>query len=132
MFDFKMIMATLLIAEGLTLLGRFAFRRKSKEYYVDKMHNNWKKTSFHWHHFIFGLAIIPISLIFSGMLEQCMFNLGIGLFLSDMAHHFIFLLALTGNAEFHLFYKNKELHEEEKYESLSRRNKVMRKLTKFI
>ncbi len=131
MIEWKLIIGTLLIIEAVTLFFRFAMNKESKNYHVKRMHKKWKKRKFHWHHFIIGLAIIPVSLLFSGTPESWMFNLGIGIFLSDLVHHFVFLLLITGSPEFYLVYKNKAFNEE-KIGVLTRRRKLLKKIVRVV
>ena len=130
MLSLKIILATLLIVEGVTLFLRFGLDKESKNFHINRMSRKWKKTRIHWHHFLLGLLIIPASLIFTGLLEEGLFNLGLGIFLSDFIHHFLILTLITGKSEFYLLYKNKDLYEEKN--CLTKRRKMIRKFTKLV
>jgi len=73
---------------------------------------------------------VPVSLAFSGMFERFLFNLGLGIVLSDLVHHFIVLNILVGESEFHLIYKNKDFCPEDGI--LTRRSKILNKFTKEV
>ncbi len=131
MIEWKLILGVLFIAEAITLFLRFAMNKESKDYHVGKMNKKWKKRKFHWHHFLLGLAIIPLAFFFSNFTEQFLINLGIGIFLSDLVHHFVVLMFITGSPEFCLVYKNKDLNER-KIEILTRRRKIIKKFIKEV
>ncbi len=131
MIEWKLILGVLFIAEAVTLFLRFAMNKESKDYHVSKMNKKWKKRKIHWHHFLLGLAIIPLAFFFSNFTEQFLVNLGIGIFLSDFVHHFVVLMFITGSPEFCMVYKNKAFHEE-KIEILTGRKRLLKKVVKVV
>ena len=130
MISIKIILISLMIIEVITLIFRFGFNKRSRDIYSNSLKRKWGNYKFHWHHLFLGIVIIPISLIFSGMFEKFLFNLGLGVALSDLVHHFIVLNILVGESEFHLLYKNKDFNREEGI--LSKRRKILNKITKEI
>ena len=54
-----------------------------------------------------------------------------GIFLSDLVHHFIVLALVTGSPEFCLVYKNKAFNES-KPENLTKRRKLLNKIVKEV
>jgi len=58
------------------------------------------------HHGYIGVALILVAWTLSRNtgLRNAMLVLGIGLFVSDMVHHFLVLWPVTGSPEFHLLY----------------------------
>ena len=119
-----------MVIEFVTLIFRFGFNRKSKEFYSNRLNRNWGNYKFHWHHLFLGLVIVPLSLVFSGMFKTIMFNLGLGVVFSDLVHHFIILNILVGESEFHLIYKNKDFCKEKGI--LTNIEKIIKKITKEI
>ena len=130
MISLKIILISLMIIEVITLVFRFGFNRRSRDFYSNSLNRRWGKYKFHWHHLFLGLVIVPLSLMFSGMFEKFMFNLGLGIVFSDLVHHFIILNIFVGESEFHLFYKNKDFCKEEGI--LTNGEKIIRKITKEI
>ncbi|MBU3912904.1 MAG: hypothetical protein KKB21_04900 [Nanoarchaeota archaeon] len=130
MISIKIILISLMIVEITTLIMRFGFHRQSRDYYSNSLNKKWGRYKFHWHHLFLGLLIVPVSLAFSGMFERFLFNLGLGIVLSDLVHHFIVLNILVGESEFHLIYKNKDFCPEDGI--LTRRSKILNKFTKEV
>ncbi len=112
MINLTVILITALAIELVTIIVRFVFKISSKEIYIKIMKRFKLKKFYHFHHLIWGVII---ALIFYP--NEFLFSLGIGIFLSDIVHHFIVLWIIVGNPEFHLVYKNiKEFREEEAME----------------
>lgn len=120
MLEWKLIIGVLLIVEAVTIFLRFTFNKESKSFHISRMQKRHSKRAIHWHHFLIGLGIIPLAFLFSGVTEVGLFNIGIGVFLSDIIHHFVVLAVFMGNPEFYLVYKNKELCEKQTRKSLKK------------
>ena len=59
------------------------------------------------HHSYIGIACIAAAFWLEQRFPKCSFHLlaiGIGLFISDMIHHFVVLWIITGNPQFDLLY----------------------------
>lgn len=59
------------------------------------------------HHSYIGIASIAVAFWLEQRFPRSSFHLlaiGIGLFISDMIHHFVVLWMITGNPQFDLFY----------------------------
>jgi hypothetical protein len=68
-------------------------------------HYKWKRV-FHIHHLFFGLLVVCVAIYQKSSIGV---DLGIGIVLSDLIHHFITLWIIIGDPEFHLVYKNANL-----------------------
>lgn len=130
MIEWKLAIGVLLIIEAVTIFCRFAMKKESKDFHANRINKKWKKRGIHWHHFLIGLAIIPLAFLFRGSVELGLFNIGLGIFLSDMVHHFIVLAVFTGSPEFCLIYRNKNFIDRD--EAVSGRRKILKKITKRI
>ncbi len=106
MINFWLIIATAVIVEIITIVGRFKFSISTKNFWVSVMKHFNKKHWVHFHHVFLGLTIAVVSILFKNNLTL---NLGIGIALSDIIHHLIVLWPLIGSPEFHILYKNKSL-----------------------
>ena len=106
----QIILITALVIEAVTIFGRFFFKISSKDILMRIMHHyKWKRV-IHVHHLFFGLVVIGLA-IYQGSLVGI--DLGIGIVLSDLIHHFIVLWVIIGDPEFRLVYKNANLLEKE-------------------
>ena len=97
-FDWSLILITVIIIEGLTALSRFGFKLSINQI-INKIRKTTKrKFLIRIHHLLSGLALAIIAYFFDWNLA---FNLGIGIALSDAIHH-VLLKIITGDSEFHL------------------------------
>lgn len=103
MINPTIIFVTALLIEVITLFGRFIIKISSKEVLIKIMKFLNIKIVINPHHGIIGLLIAIVSFFYDC---PVLFNLGLGLFISDIFHHFIVLWAIVGNPEFHVVYKN--------------------------
>ena len=131
MLSFKILILSFLIIEAITIYFRFCLNMKSKDRYKQKVKKSGSGRVFHWHHFIIGIAIVLFSLFFEGQFEKSLFNLGTGVFVSDLVHHFVVLYFFTGKTEFYLQYKDKSEYRRYLY-SDKKRDKLVRKVTCFV
>ena len=114
MIDLKIILAVAVIIEIITITARFVLNLRAKKFYEPFMKRFNLKKMYHIHHLFVGLLI---GLVFYEY--PTLFNLGLGVALSDIAHHFIVLWALVGNPEFKLVYKSvKDFQEHKKKEKI--------------
>jgi len=100
--------------ELLTVFVRFKFKLRTKDVLVKIMHHyNWKKVV-HFHHGFVGIIIILVAM---GLGYGFGINIGWGVLISDVIHHFLVLWPIMGSPEFHVLYKNVgEMNKEEKLE----------------
>jgi len=96
-FDILVIVLTVLIIEGITLIGRYVLKVKSREIIKGEMRELHWKYMIHIHHIFIGFALIIVSYF----LELWFwFNVGIGVVFSDVLHHFVILQLLENKSEF--------------------------------
>jgi hypothetical protein len=120
MINIKIIIITALAIELLTIVVRFGFKISSKEVYIKIMKKFKFKKFYHIHHLIWGILLAVI--FYSNPL---LLNIGIGVILSDLIHHFVVLWTVVGSPEFHIVYKNVNcFNREEKMEK--------RKMQRFV
>lgn len=100
--SWEIILWTTFILEFITILGRFVLKLKSRDFFEGYMNKKSLKKIPHFHHLFIGLIILLIALILDNSLY---INLGAGVILSDLVHHFVILWFFIGNPEFHLVYK---------------------------
>jgi hypothetical protein len=62
---------------------------------------------FRIHHGYIGVVLLLLALPASGWLRNLLVIIGIGLVLSDLAHHFLVLWPITGSPEFDIRYPTK-------------------------
>jgi len=89
--NWALVFFVLVFIEAITLIMRFVLKKRSKDVYNRlKKDLGWK-----WiirpHHGIIGLILMGIGY----------FDIGLGVFLSDVVHHFI-LFMVNGDPEFYL------------------------------
>jgi hypothetical protein len=108
------VLVTTLVIEAITIFGRFFFKISSKDILTRIMHHyGWKKV-IHVHHLFFGLLVLALAVSLDNSLGV---DLGVGIVLSDIVHHFVTLWLIVGDPEFHLVYKNANMFaKEEKME----------------
>ena len=63
---------------------------------------------YHFHHLFLGLLI---AIVFYA--NPLLFNLGLGISLADVVHHFVVLLFILKTPEFHIVYKNVKAYKTE-------------------
>jgi len=115
MIDLKIILISAIIIESITIFGRFFLNISSKKVYIRVMKKFKLKRFYHFHHLFTGIII---AVVFYFYYHHFFFNLGLGIFLSDLIHHFAVLWIVLKHPEFHVVYKNvKDFEKEEKFES---------------
>ena len=114
MINLKLIILIALMFEIITITFRFGLKISSKKIYVKLMNKYHIKKFIHIHHLFLGILIMSIFIIYP---NNHLMNLGIGIALSDVIHHFLVLFIILRNPEFHIIYKNiKEYKKEEENE----------------
>jgi hypothetical protein len=111
MINISTILIVAFLIEIITLFGRFFFKLSSKKIYIKLMQKFGLKSFVHFHHSFFGLILSFFSFYYG---LTFLFNLGLGMILSDLFHHFVILWSIVGNPEFHIFYKNPKYFQKEK------------------
>ncbi len=115
MIDLKIILISAIIIEAVTIFGRFFLKISSKKVYIRVMKRFNLKKFYHFHHLFTGIII---TIVFYFYYHQLFFNLGLGIFLSDLIHHFAVLWIVLKHPEFHVVYKSLgDFEKEEKLES---------------
>jgi hypothetical protein len=105
MIALSTVLITAIVIEFLTLVLRFKFKRKAKDTHNKVMKQLGLKQMFHFHHLFLGILI---AIVFYAFGVKFLFNMGLGVMASDIIHHFIVLLIITGDHEFNLFYKSSD------------------------
>ncbi len=103
MLDYILILLIALIIETITIIGRFGLKIKSKEIYKKILKKYEIKKLIHVHHLFLGIIAALLGYFIS---NSFVLNIGLGVALSDVIHHFLVLSLFTGTPEFHVFYKN--------------------------
>jgi len=111
--------------EVLTVFVRFAFKIKTKDVLIRIMkHFGWKKV-IHFHHGFVGIIIFIVAYVYG---FNFWMDVGLGVLISDVIHHFLVLWPIMGSPEFHVIYKNiGEMEGEEKLEK-KKIGKVVKKI----
>jgi len=122
MFSLFIILMTLVLVEFATVITRFTFKISSKETYIKIMKKFKLKRFYHFHHLFLGIIMAIIFYIYQ---QPLLFNIGVGVFASDVVHHLVVLWAVVGNPEFHIVYKNIKSFEKEEL-------KEQKKLKRFF
>lgn len=87
--------------EGFTILLRFGWGRESKK---DTRFIARFTAGYRIHHGYIGAVMILFTPLWDGVWQMWWLAVGIGLFLSDMIHHFAVLWPITGSPEFDFRY----------------------------
>ncbi len=97
---------TTAILELITVILRFGFALESQRDTASTI--GVLTMGLRIHHGYIGVVLVLAALALRKKLapglRHWMIVSGVGLFLSDMVHHFIVLKTVTGSAEFHFFY----------------------------
>lgn len=120
MFSLDIILISAIIIEFFTVFSRFFLKLSSKKIYIGLMKKFDLKRFYHFHHLFLGLLI---ALAFYS--NPLLFNIGIGVSLSDVLHHFVVLLVILKTPEFHIVYKNAKVYKIEEV-------KDSKKIKKFV
>lgn len=102
MINLIIILIVSITIEGVTLFCRYTLKQKASETIHKRL---WKKFGFkkvfYMHHLFTGLII---AVIFYYLKSPFLFNIGIGIALSDLIHHTI-LKIIEGSFEFKIIEK---------------------------
>ncbi len=130
MLNLKLIIIATLAIELMTVFGRFVLKIQSKAILIKIMKACKLKYMPHIHHFVFGIILVAVSFVFSGLKSYYLLNLGLAVFFSDFVHHFLVLNFTMGHPEFHLIYKNRKFYRLE-HEMKVKAKKILKHLVHF-
>jgi len=102
MLDWTSLIVFACFIEILTIIIRYGLNLSAKIHYEKFLRRfGWKKVV-HIHHMYFGviLAVYSYMNVLPGW-----FNLGLGLIVSDLFHHFFVLKLVEGDSEFKLVHR---------------------------
>ncbi len=102
MLELRIILLIVIIIESVTLLLRFFLKLKSPMIFRKVMEKSGFPYIIRIHHFFTGLIIALIAYFIQ---DSLIFNIGIGIALSDVLHHIILKIA-TGRSEFGVHFKD--------------------------
>ena len=86
-----------MIIEGITLFGRYVLKIKSRNILKEEMRELHWRHIVHIHHMFIGFIIV---ILFYYLENWLLVNIGIGIVLSDVLHHFVILRLLENRSEF--------------------------------
>lgn len=108
------IMLTILF-EVVTIIARFGFKLQSNVH--TRSMAKWTR-NIRIHHGYAGAALLPIGFLSEHALAPQLISIGFALLCSDLIHHFLVLLPVTGNHEFNIKYPPSAIDDMMKYEEL--------------
>lgn len=105
MIDWKIIIWTIVLIEVFTLVLRFTFKLRAPILWGEAREKIGMPFLIRIHHFFGGILVAIIGYLYS---SAFMFNIGIGIALSDIIHHLI-LKIFTGDSEIFRNAENKKM-----------------------
>ena len=106
MIDLKIILIIAFIIEVLTLFVRFVLKIDARDFHRFIMKILGLKKIIRLHHIFYGFLIAVISY---PLKQNFLFNLGLGIMLSDILHHIILLFVVGGNEVEFIYVLEKEV-----------------------
>ena len=97
------ILITAIIAEIITLTARYYLKLKAKKIIKKGAKSFGFRRMLHMHHLFIGIIIALVSYAFGNSL---FFNIGLGISLSDLIHHFLILELVEDDNEFNIMENN--------------------------
>jgi hypothetical protein len=96
-------LAAAVLFEAITLILRFGFSLESTR---ETAMIGTMTLGLRIHHAYIGILLMPLGWCFPRGIRNALWIVGIGLILSDAAHHFLVLWPIVGSPQFDLVYPN--------------------------